>query len=106
MGVNSLQDRYLPNVVETHVVDVEVDGNHLELALWRTFGEEEYEQLRALSYSNSDVILICFAIDSPDSLDNVVQKVRPPSATDNCVADSDSGFRKYSNIVKGYQSFY
>lgn len=33
-------------------------------------------RLRPLSYPDSHVILICFAIDSPDSLDNVQEKVR------------------------------
>lgn len=33
-------------------------------------------RLRPLSYPDSHVILICFAVDSPDSLDNVQEKVR------------------------------
>ena len=61
---------------ETHVQDVNVDGQHVELALWDTAGQEDFDRLRELSYSNSHVILICFAIDSPDSLDNVREKVR------------------------------
>ena len=39
-------------------------------------GQEEYERLRPMSYSKSHVILIAFAIDTPDSLDNVTVKVR------------------------------
>ena len=39
-------------------------------------GQEEYERLRPMSYSQSHVILIAFAIDTPDSLDNVTVKVR------------------------------
>lgn len=34
-------------------------------------------RLRPLSYPDSHVILICFAIDSPDSLDNVQEKASP-----------------------------
>jgi Ras family len=45
------------------------------LALWDTAGQEDYDRLRPLSYPDSHVILICFAIDSPDSLDNVQEKV-------------------------------
>jgi Ras family protein A len=63
-------------VFESFIADVLVDGKHVELALWDTIGQEEFERLRPLSYSNSHVILICFAIDSPDSLDNVQEKVR------------------------------
>lgn len=71
---------YVPTVFENYVADVEVDGKHVELALWDTAGQEDYDRLRPLSYPDSHVILICFAIDSPDSLDNVQEKVRrsPP----------------------------
>lgn len=61
---------------ENYVADVEVDGKHVELALWDTAGQEDYDRLRPLSYPDSHVILICFAVDSPDSLDNVQEKVQ------------------------------
>lgn len=67
---------YVPTVFENYVADVEVDGRHVELALWDTAGQEDYDRLRPLSYPDSHVILICFAIDSPDSLDNVQEKAR------------------------------
>lgn len=65
---------YVPTVFENYVADVEVDGRHVELALWDTAGQEDYDRLRPLSYPDSHVILICFAIDTPDSLDNVQEK--------------------------------
>ncbi|EGE03063.1 GTP-binding protein [Trichophyton mentagrophytes] len=68
------QKVYVPTVFENYVADVEVDGKHVELALWDTAGQEDYDRLRPLSYPDSHVILICFAIDSPDSLDNVQEK--------------------------------
>lgn len=40
----------------------------------RNSGQEEYERLRPLSYSKSHVILIAFALDTPDSLENVTSK--------------------------------
>jgi small GTP-binding protein len=67
---------YVPTVFENYVADVEVDNKHVELALWDTAGQEDYDRLRPLSYPDSHVILICFAVDSPDSLDNVQEKVR------------------------------
>ena len=72
---------YVPTVFENYVADVEVDGKHVELALWDTAGQEDYDRLRPLSYPDSHVILICFAIDSPDSLDNVQEKVYNPPET-------------------------
>lgn len=65
---------YVPTVFENYVADVEVDGRRVELALWDTAGQEDYDRLRPLSYPDSNVILICFAIDSPDTLDNVQEK--------------------------------
>ena len=36
--------------------------------------QEDYDRLRPLSYPDTDVILICYSIDSPDSLQNVAGK--------------------------------
>jgi Ras family protein A len=54
-------------------------GVHLqvELALWDTAGQEDYDRLRPLSYPDTDVILMCFSIDSPDSLENIPEKWTP-----------------------------
>jgi len=36
--------------------------------------QEDYDRNRLLSYPDSHVILICFSVDSPDSLNNVEEK--------------------------------
>ena len=54
---------------------VECEGKLVELALWDTAGQEEYDRLRPLSYPESDVILIVFSVDFPVSLGNVQEKV-------------------------------
>ena len=58
------------------MTQVNFEGKEIELALWDTAGQEEYDRLRPLSYPESDVILIVFSIDFPTSLGNVQDKVR------------------------------
>ncbi|KAI0743132.1 ras-domain-containing protein [Daedaleopsis nitida] len=65
---------YQPTIFENYVAEIRLDGKAVQLALWDTAGQEEYERLRPMSYSKSHVILIAFAIDTPDSLDNVTVK--------------------------------
>ncbi|XP_056619841.1 rho-related GTP-binding protein RhoB-like [Triplophysa dalaica] len=68
---------YVPTVFESYVADVEVDTKQVELALWDTAGQEDYDRLRPLSYPDTDVILMCFSVDSPDSLQNIPEKWVP-----------------------------
>lgn len=49
----------------------------MELALWDTAGQEEYDMLRLFSYSDAHVALVCFSIDNPDSLSNIVKTWMP-----------------------------
>ncbi|CDK26059.1 unnamed protein product [Kuraishia capsulata CBS 1993] len=65
---------YHPTVFENYATDCRVDGKAVRLALWDTAGQEEYERLRPLSYSKAHIILIGFALDVPDSLDNAGHK--------------------------------
>ena len=70
---------YVPPVFEGYIADIEVDGKQVELALWDTTGsgQKVYDRLRPLSYPDTDVILLCFSIDSPDSLKNIPMKWTP-----------------------------
>ncbi|RHZ75862.1 hypothetical protein Glove_209g31 [Diversispora epigaea] len=65
---------YVPTVFENYCVDFKIDGQLVVLGLWDTAGQENYDNLRPLSYPGSDVAIIVFAIDDPDSLDNVYEK--------------------------------
>ena len=81
---HSRAQSYIPTVFENYVTQVHFEGKEIELALWDTAGQEEYDRLRPLSYPESDVILIVFSIDFPTGLANVQDKVRGtllPSST-------------------------
>ncbi|CAO3637464.1 unnamed protein product [Cunninghamella blakesleeana] len=71
-------ERYVPTVFENYIANVQLEnGRTVELALWDTAGQEEYDRLRPLSYPETNVILICFAIDQPTSFANVQDRWLP-----------------------------
>ncbi|KAL3234419.1 GTP-binding protein RHO3 [Nakaseomyces bracarensis] len=65
---------YEPTVFENYIHDIFVDNKHITLSLWDTAGQEEFDRLRSLSYSDTHTIMLCFSIDSRDSLENVKNK--------------------------------
>jgi len=104
---NRFPETYIPTVFETHVTNVEFEGKVVELALWDTAGQEEYDRLRPLSYPESDVILVVFAIDYPTSLENVTDKVRtpPPKTKYAAIYQLNSGILKSHISAKEFRSY-
>ena len=43
---NEFPEQYLPTVFETSVTDISVNGHNVELLLWDTAGQEDYDRLR------------------------------------------------------------
>ncbi|KAL1886021.1 RHO4 protein [Ceratocystis pirilliformis] len=72
-------EKYVPTVFENYITypTHSESGKTVELALWDTAGQEEYDRLRPLSYPETDLIFVCFAIDCPNSLENVLDKWYP-----------------------------
>ena len=56
---------------------VMVDGQPVNLSLWDTAGQEDYDKLRPLSYPHTDVFLVCYSVISPTSFKNVTSKWFP-----------------------------
>ncbi|KAG1831301.1 P-loop containing nucleoside triphosphate hydrolase protein [Suillus variegatus] len=69
---------YEPTVFENYVHDIYVEDQLVELSLWDTAGQEEFDRLRSLSYAETHVVMICFSVDNPTSLENVESKVHAP----------------------------
>ena len=74
---NAFPKEYVPTVFDNLTANVVVDKKPICLGLWDTAGQEDYDELRPLSYPETDVFLICFSVVNPTSFRNASTKWCP-----------------------------
>lgn len=65
---------YQPTIFDNYSTMMMVKNQPVEFNLWDTAGQEEYDHLRSLSYSQTDVFMIVFSVISRPSFENVKEK--------------------------------
>lgn len=68
---------YVPTVFENYVKEMVSEKKVVDLALWDTAGQEDYDRLRPLSYPDTDVILLCYSVTDRASLEAIASKWNP-----------------------------
>ncbi|KAK3025399.1 hypothetical protein RJ639_044654, partial [Escallonia herrerae] len=74
---NTFPTDYVPTVFDNFSANVVVDGSTVNLGLWDTAGQEDYNRLRPLSYRGADVFLLAFSLISRASYENISKKWIP-----------------------------
>ncbi len=74
---NAFPYDYVPTVFDNYAANVMVDGRVVNLGLWDTAGQDDYDRLRPLAYPATDVFLLLYSVISPVTLENVKAKWAP-----------------------------
>ena len=77
LSCNTFPGLYLPLVTDVNDMDVTIGHQSFRLSLWDTATKEEYERLRVICYSHTNVFLLCFSFTSKESLENIQTKWYP-----------------------------
>jgi len=71
----AFMEDYIPTMFDNFSTIESVDGELVNVILWDTAGQEDYETIRTTTcFPNTHVFILCFSVVHPDSFHNIKQK--------------------------------
>ncbi|KAL4237350.1 hypothetical protein ACF0H5_002068 [Mactra antiquata] len=67
----SPEENYTATVFDNYAGSVSVHGEQYTVSIFDSPGQHDYEEVRAFSYQDSEVIVVCYSIADSDSATNV-----------------------------------
>lgn len=65
-----------PTTFDNYSINLKIDEKEYHLSIWDTAGQEQYDQLRVLSYPQTDIFCVCYAINNIDSFNHIKKWVK------------------------------
>ena len=79
-----MPSEHMPTTLDKFDVATEENNHEIILETWDTSGNDSYGQMRSLAYNDADVFIVCYAINSPSSLENVRKQWIPEIRSHSC----------------------
>lgn len=107
IGIYNDTNHFIPS--ENHLKERKSSSdaiNLFKLNLWDTAGQEEYDRLRPLSYPQTDIFLLCFAVNEFTSFKNLNEKWIPELKQHANIENNDmwTKFNKLPILLIGTKS--
>ncbi|KAI6649205.1 RAS-like GTP-binding protein [Oopsacas minuta] len=68
---------YVPTLFENYASEIESNQGLVQVSMYDTPGDDNYSHIRPLSYPDTDILLLCFDLSSPQSYHNIFTKWIP-----------------------------
>ncbi|XP_063714810.1 uncharacterized protein LOC134842414 [Symsagittifera roscoffensis] len=75
LKTNEFPQTYIPTVFENFVWETVLESGQLvDLHLFDTAGQEDYDRIRPLSYQEAEIVMFCYDIGRPETFNDVSSK--------------------------------
>lgn len=76
-ATNTFPLEYIPTIFDNYTIHLVMNGKPVNLELWDTAGQEDFDNIRPMSYPKTDICIICYSVTEQYSYVNARQKWFP-----------------------------